>query len=141
MTAIERTAYPQFKTQPSTKELAELYSPTAQEVAFAQSQTKSKRGLLRLLVRLKSFQRLGYFPRSEAAPVAVANHIRTCLNFSANVSAIAPERSRYVYQGIIRTYLSVHSYDKKAQKAIATAVAQAAEVMDHPADLINRLPA
>ena len=137
MTAIERTAYPQFKPQPSTKELSELYSPTAQEVAFAQSQTKSKRGLLRLLVMLKSFQRLGYFPRSEAVPVAVVNHIRTCLNLGANVSAIAPERSRYVYQDIIRAYLGVHSYDKKAQKAMATAVAQAAEVMDHPADLIN----
>jgi hypothetical protein len=137
MTAIERTAYPQFKTQPSTKELAELYSPTAQEVAFAQAQTKSKRGLLRLLMMLKSFQRLGYFPRSEAVPVAVVNHIRTCLNLSAKVSAIAPERSRYVYQNIIRSYLGVHSYDQKAQKAMATAVAHAAEVMDHPADLIN----
>lgn len=137
MTAIERTAYPKFKLQPSTKELSELYSPTAQEVAFAQSQTKSKRGLLRLLVMLKSFQRLGYFPRPEAVPVAVVNHIRTCLKLSANVSAIAPERSRYVYQDIIRSYLGVHSYDKKAQKAMATVVAQAAEVMDHPADLIN----
>lgn len=137
MTAIERTAYPQFKPQPSTKELSELYSPTAQEVAFAQSQTKSKRGLLRLLVMLKSFQRLGYFPRSEAVPAAVVNHIRSCLNLGANVSAVAPGRSRYVYQDIIRAYLGVHSYDRKAQKAMATAVAQAAEVMDHPADLIN----
>jgi len=137
MTAIERTAYPQFKPQPSTKELAELYSPTAQEVAFAQSQTKSKRGLLRLLVMLKSFQRLGYFPRSEAVPTVVVNYIRTCLNLSANVSAVAPERSRYVYQDIIRAYLGVHPYGKKAQKVMATAVSQAAEVMDHPADLIN----
>ena len=137
MTAIERTAYPQFKTQPSPKELSDLYSPTAEEVAFAQSQVRSKRGLLRLLVMLKSFQRLGYFPRSESVPPAVVNHIRTCLSLSANVSAVAPERSRYVYQDIIRAYLGVHSYGRKAQKAMATAVAQAAEVMDHPADLIN----
>jgi Domain of unknown function (DUF4158) len=66
MTAIERTAYPRFKSQATVKELTELYTPSASELAFAQTQVKSKRGLLRLLVMLKSFQRLGYFPPSGA---------------------------------------------------------------------------
>jgi len=60
MTAIERTAYPRFKSFATVKELTELYTPSASELAFAQTQVKSKRGLLRWLVMLKSFQRLGY---------------------------------------------------------------------------------
>lgn len=55
MTAIERTAYPRFKSQANVKELAQLYTPSADEIAFAKSQVKSKRGLLRFLVMLKSF--------------------------------------------------------------------------------------
>lgn len=61
MTAIERTAYPRFKSQPNLKELAELYTPTESELAFARVQTASKEGRFRLLISLKAFQRLGYF--------------------------------------------------------------------------------
>ena len=86
---------------------------------------------------LKSFQRLGYFPLSEAVPPTVALHLRSCLNLSANVCAIPPERSRYCYAEAIRAYLGVNPYDRKAQTAIATIIAQAAEVMEYPADLIN----
>ena len=98
MTAIERTAYPRFKSFAPVKDLTELYTPSASELAFAQTQVKSKRGLLRLLVMLKSFQRLGYFPPSEAVPPTVTLHIRACLNLSANVCAIPPKRSRYYYE-------------------------------------------
>jgi TnpA family transposase len=137
MTAIERTAYPRFKSQATVKELTELYTPSGSELAFAQTQVKSKRGLLRWLVMLKSFQRLGYFPPPESVPPTVVGHIRACLNLSANVCAIPPERSRYNYAEAIRAYLGVHPYDRKAQTAVATAIARAAEVMEYPADLIN----
>jgi len=50
MTAIERTAYPRFKQQPTCSELAEFYTPTPEEMAFAQSQSVSKIGRLRILV-------------------------------------------------------------------------------------------
>jgi Domain of unknown function (DUF4158) len=137
MTAIERTAYPRFKSQATVKELTELYTPSASELAFAQTQVKSKRGLLRWLVMLKSFQRLGYFPPSAAVPPKVIGHIRACLNLSANVCHIPPDRSRYYYAEAIRAYLGVNPYDRKAQTAIATTISQAAEVMEYPADLIN----
>jgi TnpA family transposase len=137
MTAIERTAYPRFKSQTTKKEIAEIYTPSASEVVFAQGQVKSKRGLLRFLVMLKSFQRLGYFPLSETVPPNVIRHIRACLNLSSSVCAIPSDRSRYYYAAAIRDYLKVTTFDRKAQTIIATAIAQAAEVMDHPADLIN----
>ena len=34
MTAIERTAYPRFKRRPSAQELADVYTPTADELTF-----------------------------------------------------------------------------------------------------------
>lgn len=48
MTAIERTAYPSFKQQPSPQELTELYTPTLEELAFAQAQSASKSGGFRV---------------------------------------------------------------------------------------------
>jgi len=136
MTSIERTAYPRFKSQATAKELAELYTPSASEINLAKSHVKSKRGLLRFLVMLKSFQRLGYFPLSSDVPPTVI-HIRACLNLSANICAIPPERSRYYYAEVIRAYLRVNPFDRKAQTAIATVIATSAEIMEYPADLIN----
>jgi len=137
MTAIERTAYPRFKSQATVKELAELYTPSASEINLAKGHVKSKRGLLRFLVMLKSFQRLGYFPLSSDVPPTVIGHIRACLNLSANICAIPPERSRYYYAEAIRAYLRVSPFDRKAQTAIATVIATSAEIMEYPADLIN----
>lgn len=137
MTLIDRTAYPRFKQFPDAKELAELYTPTSEEIKLAKSKTKSHDGFLSFIVMLKSFQRLGYFPHPELVPIAVIRHLRSCLNLHTWVKAIPRERQRYSYQKTIRDYLGVKQYDKLAQKIIAILVAQQAEVKDHPADLIN----
>ncbi|MBD2207011.1 DUF4158 domain-containing protein [Calothrix sp. FACHB-1219] len=79
MTLVERTAYPRFKQFPDAKELAELYSPTPDEIKPAKSKTKSHQGFLSFIVMLKSFQRLGYFPHPELVPIAVIRHLRSCL--------------------------------------------------------------
>ncbi len=89
------------------------------------------------MVMLKSFQRLGYFTYPELVPIPIIRHLRKCLNFDSGVSAIPSKRSRSYYQDAIRTYLRVSSYDKKAQKLAAIALAGAAQIQDHPADLIN----
>jgi hypothetical protein len=106
MTAIERTAYPRFKQQPTGSELAEFYTPTPEEMAFAQSQSVSKIGRLRILVLLKSLQRLGYFPHSEFVPTPVIQYLRSHLKLPSKISAIPPLRTRRRYQQAIRTYLT-----------------------------------
>ncbi len=63
--------------------------------------------------------------------------MRSCLKLQDWVKAIPSERQRYTYQKIIREYLGIKSYDKKAQKMLAIFVAAEAEIKDHPADLIN----
>ena len=137
MTVITRTAYPSFKQRPTAKELAELYTPTAAENEFVGSRAKSYPGRLRLMVLLKSFQRLGYFPQHEAVPIPVIEYLRTCMRLRPLISAEPSLRARRYYQEEIRAYLGVKPYAKSAYSLAAKIVAQAAQAKDHPADLIN----
>ncbi|MEO0808058.1 MAG: DUF4158 domain-containing protein, partial [Cyanobacteria bacterium J06643_4] len=137
MTAISRTAYPYFKQLPSPDELADLYSPTADELALAKRRANLLPNQLSFLVLLKSFQRLGYFPHPEVVPEPVISHIREQLGLDADVSAIAPAASRRRYYRIIREYLQVKPYGDAAEQVATTAIEAAVGVMDYPSDLIN----
>ena len=85
MTSIERTAYPRFKRQFTTKELTDIYTPTKSEIAFAYATATGERNILNLLVILKSFQRLGYFPSLTDIPLKIINHIRNHLKFAIDI--------------------------------------------------------
>jgi hypothetical protein len=104
--SIERTAYPRFKPTLTTQELLDLYTPTPEELTFAQSLTRSSTHLLTLSVLLKAFQRLGYFPRLTEVPEAIVQHIRGCLRIGGNVVLGYEEpRTLYRHYRAIRTYL------------------------------------
>lgn len=141
MTAIDRTAYPRFKTNHSAKELAEIYSPTPAEIALARASARGAKPILSFLILLKSFQRLGYFPPLKEVPRAVKNHLRVCLaipNDQDEKAAVRPPlRSLYRYHSAIRTYLGVRSYDEQGQQIAAKLVGELATVRNSPADLIN----
>jgi hypothetical protein len=62
LASIDRTAYPRFKRVVSARELAEAFTPTPDEITWARGRTQSDEHFLALVVRLKSYQRLGYFP-------------------------------------------------------------------------------
>ncbi len=89
------------------------------------------------MVMLKSFQRLGYFTHPELVPQPIIIHLRTCLELDYQVSPIPSLRSIRYYQEAIRDYLKISPYNNQGQELAAIAIAQAAEVKDHPADLIN----
>ena len=86
---------------------------------------------------LKSFQRLGYFTHPELVPPPIIIHLRSCLKLDSAVSSIPSLRSIRYYHEAIRTYLNINPYNEKGQELAAIAVRDAAEVKDHPADLIN----
>ena len=65
MTAIERTAYPRFKRRPSAQELADVYTPTADELTFLRTRARGASPTLTLAVLLKAFARLGYLGVEE----------------------------------------------------------------------------
>ncbi|MGH3783216.1 MAG: DUF4158 domain-containing protein [Pseudonocardiaceae bacterium] len=68
MASIERTAYPRFKRFLSARELHVFYTPKAQEIAWAREVAGTGQHLLAVMVALKAFGRLGYFPGLEEVP-------------------------------------------------------------------------
>ena len=85
MTSIDRTAYPRFKRMITTRELAGSFTPSNEEIEWARDMTLSDPHLLALTVWLKSYQRLGYFPKLDEVPQVVVEHVREALRLPADV--------------------------------------------------------
>ncbi len=138
MTSIERTAYPRFKRYYTNKELRKIYTPTPSEKAFALSHTTGQNNYLNLMVLLKSFQRLGYFPKLEKVPVVVINHLKNILNLPKTIKiGYQQQRTQYRHRSLIRDYLQVKPFNFEALAKMQATISQSAQVMDYPADLIN----
>ncbi|WP_433425918.1 DUF4158 domain-containing protein [Microtetraspora malaysiensis] len=85
MASIDRTAYPRFARAVSARELAEVFTPSLVEVEWARGKTQDDQHLLALLVWLKAYQRLGYFPKLADVPPVVAEHIRGVIGLAEQV--------------------------------------------------------
>ncbi|WP_265278229.1 DUF4158 domain-containing protein [Nostoc sp. KVJ3] len=91
-----------------------------------------------LLVILKSFQRLGYFPSIADIPLKIINHIRSHLKFALDiVLGYENNKTMYRHRTAIREYLQVKSFNQTALHLAVSAVNESAQVMDNPADLMN----
>jgi len=105
MASIERTAYPRFKKVVSARELYEAFTPTPGEMAWAREATRSEGNLLVLVVLVKAFERLGYFPKLDEVPPPVVAHVgrRLGLGDTATAPATADSvRTLERYRGLIR---------------------------------------
>ncbi|MGW0809251.1 DUF4158 domain-containing protein [Nonomuraea sp. NPDC002799] len=103
MTSIERTAYPRFKRFLSARELHVFYTPQTEEIAWASGQVRSDNHLLALMVQLKCFNRMGYFPRLDDVPEAVVAHNRRDLGLGKGVAAVYDsDRTRGHHRMLIR---------------------------------------
>lgn len=136
MTVIERTAYPQISPRSTPQELAERYTPTAEELVAGRSYVRTQAGLLGWLVMLKAFQAVKYFPDPKQIPKAVIQHIRAQAKLPASLS-IPPKRSLRLYQEQIRNHLKITPYYPKGKELATAAVEKLANIRDDPADLIN----
>jgi Domain of unknown function (DUF4158) len=106
--SIERTAYPRFKRTIAAKELREAFTPGADEVAWAREATRSHAHLLGLVVLLKCFQRLGYFPKLADVPAAVVEHVPDCLELPGDVALdYDADRTLRHYKALVRDRLGV----------------------------------
>ena len=130
------TAYPRFKRHFTTKELAEIYTPTKAEIAFAYNTTKGQGNIFNLIVVLKAFQRLGYFLKLSDIPHPIVNHIRSCLKLPTEI-VLGYDNSKTIYRhrAAIREYLKINTFDKIARHLAVVRVYESASVMDNPADL------
>lgn len=85
VTSVDRTAYPGFARVVSARELAEAFTPTEAEIEWARGRTQDEHHLLALVVWLKSYQRLGYFPKVGDVPEVVVGHVRGALGLAEDV--------------------------------------------------------
>jgi TnpA family transposase len=136
--SIERTAYPRFKRYYTLAQLQKTYTPTSTEIAFARSNTQGDKNFFSLMVLLKSFQRLGYFPSLDQITQDIINYLRDYLKLPENIDVgYDQSRTLYRHKKEIRAYFQVTAFDKQARDLIGEAVSRSALVMDNPADLIN----
>src|SRR5512140_2896747 len=73
----------------ATRELADSFTPSNEEIEWARDMTLSDPHLLALAVWLKSYQRLGSLSRLDEAPQVVVEHVREALRLPADVIDLA----------------------------------------------------
>lgn len=122
----------------SARELAEVFTPSSVEVEWARGKTQDDQHLLALLVWLKAYQRLGYFPKLKDVPAAVSEHIREVIGLPEGVVLEdAAERSAKRHRSFVRKRMGV-TYDAARVREVADeAIRKASQAKDNPADLIN----
>ena len=138
LTSIDRTAYPRFARMVSARELADVFTPSEDEVVWAREKTTSGQHLLALVVWLKCHQRLRYFPQLDEVPDSVVGHIRGLLGLPETVAAeVEANRTAKRHREFVRDRLGV-KYESAEVRGIAeAAIRAAAQTKDNPADLIN----
>jgi Tn3 transposase DDE domain/Domain of unknown function (DUF4158) len=134
--SIERTAYPRFRRLVTAPDLA-LMSPAEDEVAWARARARSDQHLLALVLALRCFQRLGYFPRLAEVPEIVVEHIRRGLRLPEGTAAFSAVDTGKWQRRLVRERLGVRHDPQRARTVAEAAVRSAAEVKNDPPDLIN----
>ena len=91
-----------------------------------------------LTVWLKSYQRLGYFPKLDEVPEVVVEHVRDALRLPADVMAeVDAPRTAKRHRESVRRRLGVKYNAAQARILAEEAIRAAAQTKDNPADLIN----
>lgn len=138
MTWIERTAYPQFKRLTSARVLHVFFTPSPEEVAWAERRTGSPESCFALVLALKCFQKMARFPSPDEIPEVVIDHVRRCLELAEDVwPDHGSSPSAKAHRKLVRQRQGV-KYDAGRARAIAAvAIRKAAQAKNNPADLIN----
>jgi TnpA family transposase len=122
----------------SERELHDVFTPTADETVWATEVARFNGHLVVLVVLLKSFQRLGYFPRIGDVPTEVTAHVAQQIGIeSASGVASGISRTLVRYRQLIRDRVGVVHDPIVARSVASTAIRNAAQTKDNPADLIN----
>jgi Domain of unknown function (DUF4158) len=140
MTAIERTAYPRFKRILTTKDLAEVYTPTPQERFLAHRSTKGSVAELGFLVLLKTYQRLGRFVPMSEVPSSIIEHIAKLVDPKLHPSDLrtydtSGTRQRHIL--MVRVLQKLKPYGPDARTCFLKAMMEAGKTKEDLADLIN----
>src|SRR5262249_47964011 len=114
MPAVHETAYPRLKEAVTPTDLAEIYTPTAKEIALAISTSPRPEARLGFLVLLKTFQRLGYFVLVGDVPKPIVEHVARYLAADPcpeDLLSYDESGTRRRHIPIIRAFLNVKPFD------------------------------
>jgi hypothetical protein len=138
MTSIERTAYPRFKRLITARELHVFFTPSEEERAWVEEVTDSDEHQLALLVALKSYQRMGCFPKAYDVPVQVVEFVRRAVELPVSTLPVyASGRTAERHRSRVRERCGVR-YDGQVARSLAEETMRvAAASKNNPADLIN----
>ena len=140
MLQIKETAYPMLASSFEKKELAELFSPTREEIDFVRRHSKELKTRLPLLTLLKVFQHLGYFPMWDKIPSEIPNYLASCLGYLFSFKDFpsydsSATRSRHLRH--IRTFLQIKPVGKATYHCMEETAFSTAQSKEHLADIIN----
>jgi TnpA family transposase len=137
VTSIERTAYPRFKRLITAHELHLFFAPSRDEVEWAAARTDCDEHFLAQLLALKSYQRMGCFPKLDEIPETVVDFVRRAVDLPEGTVPKAANRTAERQRTAVRQRTGL-SYDKAKARKIAEAVMRSEAVSkNRPADLIN----
>jgi hypothetical protein len=140
MPSIHETAYPCLKAAVTARDLAEVYTPTPEEMTLAAALTGSETAQACFVLLLKTFQRLGYFIYLRDVPDAIVTHITAYLGATfplAERDAYDRSGTRRRHVTAIREYLQVKPYGQDAHKVLDTTIRDVAQTKEDLADLIS----
>jgi TnpA family transposase len=138
MTSIDRTIYRRVKRSYTTKELIEAYTPTKEECHFVETMTRSGQYQLNLMLWLKLFPCLGYFPGVDEIPSAIVTHVRKALSLPEELVPVYDNpRALSRHHHVVREYYQILPYGKDARRVAIRTILRAVRTMENPADLIN----
>jgi TnpA family transposase len=138
MTSIERTAYPRFKRLITAHELHLFFAPSREEVQWAADSTDSDEHQLALLLALKSYQRMGRFPKLEEFPGMVVDFIRRLVELPEDtMPSYAADKTAKNHRSLVRKRLGAKYHQAGARKVAEEAIRVEAASKNRPADLIN----
>ena len=105
MTSIDRTIYRHVKRSYTIKELIEAYTPTQEERYFVETMTRSEQQRFNLMLWIKLFPCLGYFPGVDEIPSAIVIHVRKDLSLPEElVPTYDNPRTFYRHHQTVREY-------------------------------------
>lgn len=141
MVSIERTAYPRFGRAIAAKELQHSFTLTSDERAWADRAARAPVQRLGLVLLLKTFQYLHYFPALGEIPPEVIDHIRDSLGYAKRIVIdYSTPRTLYRHMAAVRTHLRVKSFYGTDAGELAEKLAhESAELLDQRIDIINAL--
>ena len=115
----------------------EALSPSPEEIVWARERSRGGEHLLGLLVALKCFQRLGYFPRGDRVPELVVERVRDCLGLSGAGVPVVAARTAEWQRALVRERAGAVGDLARARALAEQAIRAEAELKNYPPDLIN----